>query len=878
MGPASLCLLALAHGMLPPAWHVLWVAVVVILGVGAMAWGLHRNAVPEGSGWRRFVLGVGLYASGDLVWAVAEALLGPGNAVGTAAWYVSLAGLPVVVSGMRRVLAPARRGTDLEGLLDSAIITLAVALVVWQSTILPAVEQDGMLSYGVVGAIPLLIVSMGLLGLVLTRGLRGGGTPSAWLLATAIPLTALTSMVYWTVEADHAWQSAPVARVLMALSYAAASAALGHPSLLSVGSAEPVRPTSTTTRVLIVGSAVMVVPVWHAMESWQDLSPTDAVGGALGIIVTALAIGRILATLLSREAAERALRTREARFRSMAQNAYDYVILVDAQQRVIWGSDNAGGITGVGLDHMIGRSIFTEVHPDDQEVALGLFEECVARPGHGVRGSVRAVAVDGTEHWVEFSLSNQLATPAVGGVVVNYRDITETQATREALLHRATHDSLTGLPNRAQLMRTIEDAIASGQPGIGVLFLDLDRFKLVNDSLGHHAGDRLLQHVAAQLRGMVRAEDTVARIGGDEFVVLCTGPDTVAGLMDLAARLCEAFAAPLDLDGHQVTATTSIGIAVADADSTPSDLLRDADTAMYRAKDEGRNGFLMFDPRWRGESAARLRAELRLRRALDEGVGLRLHYQPVVDLTDGRMTAVEALLRWEPGLFVDRDGETPMDTGALIGLAEDSGLIGRLGEWVVQRACADLAALDRCVPGMRLDLAVNVSGAQLRREAFALTIAAALDRNDICPTRLVIELTESVLVEDVPTVRSSLQDLRGMGVTLAMDDFGTGYSALANLKRIPFGMVKIDRSFVDGVVDDPDAAAIVHAVVGMAHALGLQVVGEGVETPEQKLALTRIGCDLAQGWYVGRPMPLEALEARLLAEDRRAVQARVQTP
>jgi diguanylate cyclase (GGDEF)-like protein len=419
--------------------------------------------------------------------------------------------------------------------------------------------------------------------------------------------------------------------------------------------------------------------------------------------------------------------------------------------------------------------------------------------------------------------------------------------------HQALHDPLTGLPNRALLADRIEQALARDlrtQGRVTVLFLDVDLFKVINDSLGHAAGDRILVELAARLGRFLRLGDTLARFGGDEFVIVCEDvpEEEVASLVD---RVTDALMDPFEFEGRAVTVTASIGIAVADDTTDADTLLRDADAAMYRAKAAGRNQAVVFDQGMHDQAAARLEAESGLRRALERDE-LRVHYQPVVDVGTGATVGFEALVRWQhPDL-----GLLPPDY--FIAVAEETGLIVPLGEWVLQRALKQTSHWRATVPGgADLWVAVNLSARQLRSSNLVEMLSDVLSEVDIPPAAVRLEITESVVMAEVGRTIDALDSIRELGISLAIDDFGTGYSSLSYLKRLPVSTIKIDRSFVAGLAgSDPSAVALVDAIISMGRALHLEVIAEGVETPEQVHTLGRLGAGLAQG-YVWSP-PIEA--------------------
>jgi diguanylate cyclase (GGDEF)-like protein/PAS domain S-box-containing protein len=429
-------------------------------------------------------------------------------------------------------------------------------------------------------------------------------------------------------------------------------------------------------------------------------------------------------------------------------------------------------------------------------------------------------------------------------------DITEQRANEARIAHLAGHDALTGLPNRVlfhdRLSRGLRRVTASDH--VAVLCLDLDRFKIVNDTLGHPIGDALLKMVAQRLASCIREGDTVARLGGDEFAIIqhhVQRPDAPALL---AARIVEVMASVFDVEGHQLVVGASVGIALAPADGSSAEaLLKSADMAMYRAKNEGRGAFRYFEAEMDVKLQARRRLELDMRRALVAGEFI-LHYQPLLNMADNLINGCEALVRWNHpvhGMIMPDD---------FIPLAEEIGLIVPLGEWIIRQACADGAKL----PG-ELKMAVNLSPAQFRSERLVPTVIHALAATGLAPDRLELEITESVLLQDSAANMKVLHELRSLGVRICMDDFGTGYSSLSYLRSFPFDKIKIDRSFVSDLSDDPDAGAIVKAVAGLGQSLGMVTTAEGVETVEQLARLRQEGCTEVQGYLISRPIACDAL-------------------
>jgi diguanylate cyclase (GGDEF)-like protein/PAS domain S-box-containing protein len=557
--------------------------------------------------------------------------------------------------------------------------------------------------------------------------------------------------------------------------------------------------------------------------------------------------------------AQEALQKSEQRFRNLFQQAGDSILIADRQLRIVAANSRACAHFGYTEDELLGLP----VRDIDSKFSYGaeLYESLCQGQTHLLRivkrrkdGSTFPAEV----HVSRFEDGGQEFFQAI------VRDLTEREDAERQLRQLATHDSLTGLPNRTLLHERLQHMLDTCAPGrsIAVMFLDLDRFKEVNDSFGHEHGDVLLCEVATRLRRVLRPADVVARLGGDEFVVVadCGGGGGGAGASDpaaaIAAKLLEVMTLPVTVGAQDVVVGASIGISIYPRDAATRELLfQTADTAMYRAKTEGRNRYRFFEPEMTVAARARMALELSLRPALAREE-FELHYQPRIDLRSMAVVGMEALIRWRH----PQQGMVPPQQ--FIGIAEETGLINPIGRWVLREACRQTRRLiDEF--GRPIRVSVNVSARQLAQQGFVAEVREALADAGLAPVALELELTESALIEDLERTAAMLGELQAIGVKLAVDDFGTGYSGLAYLRRLPIDVLKLDRSFV--MQDDGRISAFdfVKAFVDMAHALQMSVVAEGVETAEVLDFLRAASCDEAQGYLLGRPLPLAELRALL---------------
>jgi diguanylate cyclase (GGDEF)-like protein/PAS domain S-box-containing protein len=555
-----------------------------------------------------------------------------------------------------------------------------------------------------------------------------------------------------------------------------------------------------------------------------------------------------------------ALRLSELRLASLLSLSADWIWEQDAQMRFTYISDSVEAAAGFLPSLLLGRQRLSTACIAPAE-AVAAYEAAVAGRKAFRDFTYGLTRPDGVLRYIRVS-----GEPVFddGGNFQGYRgvgrDVTEDMQAEQKVHELARFDSLTGLPNRNMFLGELDRAIARARrhdAPFALYFIDLDRFKTINDTLGHSAGDDLLKAMAARLRGAVRDNDLVARLGGDEFVILLEGTAGAADLTTIAQVLLAAIAEPMTIHGHRFLVTGSIGIALFPSDGQDAaTLLKHADAAMYLAKEKGKNNVQFYTAELAGMAARQFEMESELQLALSRGE-LLLHFQPKVDIASGKMVSVEALLRWA---HPTRGLVPPLD---FIPLAEERGLIVPIGRWVIQAACRQIRDW-RAAGIVTPPVAVNLSARQFASETLVDDIGGAMALFGVAPSDLEVELTESVLMADPERANEVLQQLHAMGVRISIDDFGTGYSSLSYLKRFPAQTVKIDRSFISGLPSDADDLAITEAVIAMAHSLGLNVVAEGVETHEQLAALRRLGCDEAQGFLLGRPMAAVDLAAQML--------------
>ena len=597
----------------------------------------------------------------------------------------------------------------------------------------------------------------------------------------------------------------------------------------------------------------------HADGAWRwfEATVTDRLGDpdVRGLVSN-------LHDITDRKHADEALREAHERFRSAFENAPIGMSMADLNGVILRANPALGRLLGRNAGDLPGLHIDSFTHPDDKDVSKSELARLVAGESESYRIEKRYVHADGHDVWASLHMScvhDNTGKPLY--FIGQVEDVTESRALRERLAQAAIHDPLTSLPNRELFMDRLETSLllsSRNRRRVLVMFLDIDRFKLINDSLGHDVGDQILCAVADRLRSVMRASDTLARFGGDEFTILCPEDHDEKEALQVADRLVGAMSDPIVLPSGEIFVSLSVGMALSSGDTVSAAmLLRNADVAMYQAKDRGPARIEIYREANESHVVSRLRTSNELHRALERNE-LELHYQPIVDLDTETLVGMEALVRWQHptrGLLSPRE---------FIPLAEDSGLISRVGAWVLKEACQQIAEwATRCATSgdddAHLNIAVNISALQLGEPGFPRQVAEILESSGILAGQLSLEITESALMRDPDDAILVLQRLRNLGLHLEIDDFGTGYSSLSYLQRFPVETLKIDRSFVEEMDRNSESVAIVRTIMGLGESLGLAVIAEGVERTAEAARLKTLGCHLGQGYLYGVPLPASAL-------------------
>jgi len=599
-----------------------------------------------------------------------------------------------------------------------------------------------------------------------------------------------------------------------------------------------------------------VIRVLHRDGSWRYIETTA------NNLLDVPSVGGIVHNshdITERWQAEQAVRQSEERFRSLVQNASDLITVIDTDTTVIYQSPSIRRMLGYAAERLVGGKLIDLIHAEDAARVIATIGDVMSKPDAVVRGETRIRHEDGSWRHIEFSCTDQRRNAAIGGIVLNTHDVTERKLLEEQLRHQALHDPLTKLANRTRFTDRLEHALLrAGRTGhqVAVLFMDLDNFKSVNDSLGHSAGDYLLTEVAERVQTCLRPFDTIARLGGDEFAILLEDVTSIDDATGVTERIFQVLGTPFELEGKELIVRASIGIALGEGgarEAGAEGLLRDADVAMYVAKSHGKGRCEVFEQSMQATMLERLALLSDLQRALEREEFF-IHYQPMVLLKSGRLIGLEALVRWQ------HPSRGVLPPSQFIALAEESGAILELGKWVLRRACEQAVAWQARYPSdPPWTMSVNVSVKQLQHHAFVEDVAEVLRETGIEPHTLILEITESVMMQDVSRTLGLLAEIKALGVRLAIDDFGTGYSSLSYLRQFPFDLLKIDKSFIDDVGMIMQQKELTRAIIELGKTLDMELVAEGIERREQLTRLQSMECELGQGFYFAEPLAPDAV-------------------
>jgi diguanylate cyclase (GGDEF)-like protein/PAS domain S-box-containing protein len=826
----------------------------------ALAASRHASSTASRRAWAAIGLGFGAYAFGDLTWFWIEVVQGMEVPFPSIADVGYLAFFPLMLWGLSRLprQRPERR---LRSVLDMAIVIAGATTVVWWLVLGSVVAASGgtpedvalALAYPVFDA----LVLFGTLAALLARLTE---TPRLvlTLLAIGLALNVAADLAYARVALEENYTSGAWLDLMYILGWVALGMAAVQQGRTSVGRApgEAARPLQPVTLLPYV--AIVAVYGLLAISTFGGGNGDPVlVGGAM--LVTALVVGRQIHTARENAAlmALQASAQAAARFRALIQNASDVILVTDPTGQISFATPSAEPLFDLGPADLEGHAVASLLDPAEAPRVAALVETAAGRVGISGPSLFRVASAE--ERWVEMKLSNLIDDPLVSGLVATIHDVTERRAFEQQLETQALRDPLTGLANRVLFADRVDQALVRARRsrrGPSVLYLDLDDFKRINDTLGHAAGDEVLVEVARRIRATIRGEDTAARLGGDEFAILVDETRDVDEAVALADRLARACAPHFEAAGSRLPVSCSIGIVRSElGDSSSGDLLRNADIAMYAAKREARGSHQVFQQAMYAETVEQVRMEADLRGALDRGE-FRLVYQPLVTLASGQMSGVEALIRWD---HPERGLVMPMD---FIPVAERTGAIRRIGTWVLEEACRTVGGWNAALGDRPVKANVNVSVVQLD-SGFVDKVASILADTKFPAQQLVIEITESIFSDDRrEAVVEILSGLRRLGVRISIDDFGTGYSSLSRLRDLPVDELKIDRAFINELGPE-DNGSLVSTILHLAQELSLDTVAEGVEENEQVERLRELGCDLVQGYLFGRPAASATIAAIL---------------
>jgi diguanylate cyclase (GGDEF)-like protein/PAS domain S-box-containing protein len=865
---AAMALLCVSYFVIPgPAAATAISVLLTLMPAVAILSGIRLHRPAYRLPWGLLAFQQVINAVGTLVMVGQEQLHGQRIGIPTPADLPLLLVYPLLIGALLSLVKARNPGRDGVSLLDACIVTASLATLSWVFVISPSLHDAGLSLGGRLVGVAYPLMDMLMLAILARFLLDRGPRPLAYSTFVAyVVLTLVCDSLMVLARVDGSWRTdSPLVD-----GYVLAGVLLGvsalHPSMRRL--TDPAPPgVARVSRVRIGGLlalATLVIPLLVTTQRLigQRIDVVAIVAASLVLAVLAMLRMSILVQDLRRVMRQNADLHRaehEERFRRLVRHSSDVITVVDHDLVVRYHTPSTEPVLGYGPDELLDTSLLDLVHPDDTPLVSAAIAGVLAERSVEPTVECRIRHKDGRYVWTE-------TIPAfvgddVQGCVLTSRDVTERRALQERLDHQAFYDPVTGLANRALFADRTRHALDRRRNAfapLAVLFLDLDDFKTVNDSLGHAAGDELLAAVGRLLQAAMRPSDTVARLGGDEFAILLEGLGDETEATRVTERLLVALSRPVRVGAQDIPVPATVGIALADLDRVPQadDLVRDAEAAMYIAKQQGKGGYACFAPSMHEALVRKLEFTAELRAAV-ERAEFAVHYQPIVELADGRITGAEALVRWH---HPTRGMVSPVE---FIPVAEQTGLIVPLGRWVLEEACRQAA---RWQEAGFFKVNVNLSVRQLHEPGFLAEVVGALDRTGLPPRALCLEITETFLADEEGQGSALLGELKRVGVQLAIDDFGTGYSSLSRLQQYPLDTLKIPKPFVDGIAGGNTALA--RAIADLAGTLGLDVVAEGIETADQWAELRRLGCRYGQGFHFARPMPadgIDALVARPLA-------------
>ena len=833
--------------------------------VAALLLGARRNSRHSRLPLYLLAVGQGLFVTSDVLAYNYERLFGGAMPFPSVADPFHLAFYPFLVVGMLLLIRERGEKRDRSGLIDALIVTLALATLLWVYLIAPYADDDTLSLLGKLTSIAYPTMDILVLGVVarVAAGNHRREPAFAFLLSGAVVLL-LSDGVYGWKLLDGGHSTGGVLDIGWGTYYALLGTAALHPSMRQLATPGPEGSARLTrARLALLTCASFTVPLLivlrEALHESLDLYVLVGASTAMFTLVLLRMAGIFarneeLALQMVALTEQNAYQRSEARLSSLIKNSSDVICILGQAGEVHYASPSVEHAFGYRPEALAERPLADIVHPDEAQ-RLASFIASVASTSTAQFSDAEFRVRHARESWrdVEVLGTNLLDDEDIAGIVLNIRDISERKSFQAELEHQAFHDTLTGLPNRALFRNRVTHALAGQRRDrlpVAVLFMDIDDFKNVNDGLGHGVGDMVLREVGRRLEDCMRPVDTAARLGGDEFAILIHDTESELQAVEIAQRVMDALQVSITLDGRNVTVATSVGIAFSDQSmlsaADAEELMSNADAAMYMAKENGKGGYQVFQPEMHAKALARLELKTDLQRALDAGE-FTLRYQPVMDLARGDMAGMEALVRWE---HPQRGTLQPLD---FVGLLEDTGMIIAVGHHILAEACGWAARMQSVCPrAPALSMAVNVSACQLQRPEFIEEVRAVLKETEIPPASLTLELTESVMMQDMELTLLRLKALRSLGVKLAIDDFGTGYSSLNYIRQLPVDVLKIDRSFLAD--PNPEVAELTEAIVQLARIFKLKVVAEGIENAEQIERLRSINCDFGQGFHFAQPL------------------------